>query len=301
MTVIYRNRLTGKIEREQIYGEAALKFLYGDSFLSRLFSTSLLTLICKTPLFSRFYGWIQSRPGSKKKVKPFITEYGIDSSEFLKPVESFTSFNDFFTRELKANARPIAADEDVAIIPADGRYLAFQNIAETDGFFVKGEKFDLATLIGDQALAARYASGTMILGRLCPTDYHRFHFPTDCTPQETKLINGWLFSVNPVALKRNCRTLQENKRCYTLLETENFGSILYMEVGATSVGTIVETFSPKNTYRKGDEKGYFSFGGSFLVILFEPGRITLDEDLAQTSSDKIELRCLLGQSMGTAK
>lgn len=300
MSLLVRDRLTGKLEKEQIYGEAAIKFLYGDDLTSRLFSRPILSIASKTPLFSSFYGWLQKRPASRKKIEPFIQEYGVDLSDYKKNVEEFTSFNDFFTRELKPGARSFAGDENTAIIPADGRFLAIPDITKSDGFLVKGKKFDFESLLQNKELAERYKNGTMVMGRLCPTDYHRFHFPCDCVPGESKPINGYLYSVNPIALKKNCEILTENKRCYTLLETKQFGTVLYMEVGATNVGTIIQTYTPGKEYVKGDEKGYFSFGGSFLILLFEEGRIELAEDLVNTNKDKIELKCLMGQSLGSA-
>lgn len=300
MNLIVRDRLTGKIEREQVYGQAALRFLYGDDLVTKLFGRPLLAPLCKTPFFSAFYGWLQKRPASKKKVLPFIRKYGVDTSEFEKEVASFESFNDFFIRKLKPEARPIASDDEVATIPADGRFLAFPNIDKADGFMVKGNKFDLTELLQNETLASRYSQGAMVIGRLCPTDYHRFHFPCDGMPSEPELINGWLYSVNPIALKKNCRIFTQNKRCYTLIETKCFGTVLMMEVGATNVGTIIQTYQPLQDYRRGDEKGYFSFGGSALILLFEPGSITLDDDLLQTGNDKIELKCQMGQSLGTA-
>ena len=139
-----------------------------------------------------------------------------------------------------------------------------------------------------------------MIARLCPTDYHRFHFSFNCIPDAPRLINGPLYSVNPIALKRNIQILSENKRVITVLNTKNFGSVLSVEVGATYVGSINQTFAPREHYAKGDEKGYFSFGGSTLVLLFEPGRIQFDQDLIDASKRKIEVRGLFGQSLGRA-
>lgn len=297
MSIIFRDRKTKALMKEQIYGETAIRFLYGNTWFHRFAGAALLTLICKNALFSKFYGWLQKRPQSRKKIASFIEKYQIDATEFKKNIEEFASFNDFFIRELKEKVRPIT-NHNSLIAPADGRYLAIPTISESDGFLVKGETFSLKQLLLDKELADRYYKGTMVMARLCPTDYHRFHFPCDCTPSETQLINGWLYSVNPIALKQNCQIFTKNKRSYTLLKTESFGTILFMEVGATSVGTIVQTFTPDKNYKQGDEKGYFSFGGSSIIMLFEPGKISLDADLAATASDKIELRCLFGQSIG---
>lgn len=297
--IVYINRATQKEEIEKVYGSKALGFLYGNSFLSKLFGVPLSFLLSRFSFFSAFFGYWQKQPWTKKKIKPFVKAFEVDSSEFLEDVDQFNSFNDFFIRKLKSEARPIAQGNDVAIIPADGRYLFYPNIELADGFVVKGEKFNLETLLGDKKLAEHYVHGTMVIARLCPSDYHRFHFPCDCIPGESRIINGWLYSVNPVAVKKDIHIFTQNKRSICELETKNFGKILYIEIGATSVGSIHQTYTPFLPYAKGAEKGYFSFGGSSLILLFEPGAIKLEEDLARFPPH-VEIRCLLGQSLGTS-
>lgn len=296
--IVYIDRITGKQEVEKVYGAAALKFLYGKDWVSRLFGAPVAHLLAKNPLFSAWYGYVQKLPFSKKKIIPFIEAFHVDASEFLKPVESFRSFNDFFIRELKSEARPIAADDKTAIIPADGRYLFYPDISVADGFVVKGEKFDLATLLEDKKLADKYFRGSMVMARLCPSDYHRYHFPCDCTPGPTRFINGWLYSVNPIAIKRDVHIFTRNKRTICELETERFGKVLFLEIGATNVGSIHQTHKPGRHYPKGAEKGFFSFGASSLILLFEPGRISIDADLLSATSQHLEIKCLMGQSLG---
>ena len=237
---------------------------------------------------------------SRPEVTRFIKKYGVDTEEFQDPVANFTSFNDFFIRKLKPAARPIVPGNDVAILPADARYLVYPNIAEAEGFFVKGKKFSLETLLQDSDLANTYAQGSAILARLCPTDYHRFHFPCNCLPGRPQPITGPLYSVNPIALRKRIEILSENKRMITHLHTKNFGAILFIEVGAAHVGTIHQTYVPDERYAKGDEKGYFSFGGSSLILLFEPTRLQLDQDLIDASQKGLETRGLMGQSLGRA-
>lgn len=297
-TIIYRDRLTGKEEREKVYGSSILKLLYGDSYESYFVGKPFLYLLAKYPLFSALIGLWQRCPLTKANIRPFIEKYHVDSSEFEKPVDAFTCFDDFFVRKLKLAARPIAPGNDVAIIPADGRYLFYPNISQAEGFAVKGKKFDLASLLQDRNLAERYAQGTMVIARLCPSDYHRFHFPCDCIPEAPQLINGWLYSVNPIAIKKNIQIFTQNKRVRCELATEAFGKVQFIAIGATAVGSIHETFTPGKPYPKGSEKGFFSFGASSLIILFEPGRIKLDNDLVALSQDYTEVRCLMGQSLG---
>lgn len=296
--ITYIDRATGKKCIEKVYGSSALKLLYGDDIITKILGVPLLHTIVKNPIFSSVYGFFQKTKSSQKKIKPFIKNFEVDPKEFLDSVDTYASFNDFFIRKLKPEARPIFQGDNIAVIPADGRYLFFQDIDAALGFVVKDQKFNLETLLDDPILKEKYSGGSMIMARLCPTDYHRFHFPADCEPGKVKMINGWLYSVNPIAIKKDIHIFTENKRAITELKTRQFGKILYLEIGATSVGSINQTYTPNQPYKKGDEKGYFSFGASSLILLFEPGRLIIDEDLLLATSQGFEIKCLMGQSMG---
>jgi len=200
-SIIYIDRESKALQTEKIYGDKALKFLYGQNLLCRILGAPFLPFIAKSPFISAAYGFWQRLPITRKKIAPFIEKFEVDPSEFLEPIESFRSFNDFFVRKLKPEARPIAPGNETAIIPADGRYFFYQNIAEASGFVVKGQKFSLESLLQDQNMAQEYSQGSMLIARLCPSDYHRYHFPCVCVPSETRLINGWLYSVNPMPCK----------------------------------------------------------------------------------------------------
>lgn len=287
------NRYTGKVEREQVYGAAWLNWIYGNP-LGKL----TLELVAKRAFFSRWYGWRMDQPGSREKVLPFIKDFGVDTSEFAEVPEYYLTFNSFFYRQLKPTARPIDADPGSVVFPADGRHLGFQDVSQADGVFVKGQRFDVKALVGDAKLAERYAKGTLVLSRLCPVDYHRFHFTAGGVPSETKLLNGPLYSVNPIALKQRLSYLWENRRWLTVLKTEQFGEVLLLEIGATNVGSAVQTYQAGKALKKGDEKGYFKFGGSSTITIFEPGRIKLAEDLVANSRQCRELYARVGDVMG---
>lgn len=292
--VRYFDRYTGRIETEQIYGEGALRWIYETGS-----GKCALETVAKRPFFSRFYGWRMRRAKTAARVAPFIETYGLDENEFADPASSFRSFNEFFYRKLKPEARPIAGGEDNVVFPADGRHLAVPDVSAMEQFFVKGQKFDLKKLLGDVALAGRYAKGTLVLSRLCPVDYHRYHFCASGEASEAKLLNGSLYSVSPLALRRQLAYFWENKRMLTELETERFGGVLCLEIGATCVGTIEQTFAP-GSVGKGDEKGYFAFGGSATITIFEPGKIRLADDLAEQSAEGVELYARMGDVMGSA-
>lgn len=299
--ILFIDRKSSKIEKEEVYGESALNFLYGEDLISKIFGVPLLNFIVRYPFFSKCYGWWQKSQFSKKKIKPFIEKFKIDSSEFLQPIEAFTSFNDFFIRKLKPSVRPFDLGESVAIIPADGRYRFYQNLDQVKGFIVKGKKFSLEKLLCSKELAKKYKTGSMVMARLCPTDYHRFHFPFACKASPSKVINGFLYSVNPIALTKNIEIFTENKRSISILRSEIFGEVIFIEVGATNVGSINQTYQEEVFLQKGEEKGYFAFGGSSLILLFEEGKITFDKDLIKALESDLETKCLMGQSMGQCK
>ena len=296
MTIRYIDRATKKIEEEKIYGHRALSLFYGDSYAARLFSALFLPIVSGVPLFSRLYGFLQKSARSRKQIAPFIETYHIDTSEFAE--QSFASFNDFFIRKLKPETRPITTDPNALAMPADGRYLVFPDISKSPGFYVKGQYFDLASFLQNTAYAHRYAEGAMAIARLCPTDYHRFHFAADGIPSAAEPICGRLYSVNPIALRKNLSILWKNKRALTEIETAHFGVMLYVEVGATCVGTIHQTYRPGSGVKKGDEKGYFSFGGSCLVLLFEKESVVFDEDLIANSRSGLETKANFGDRLG---
>lgn len=290
----FYNRYTGQAETEQVYGEAFLKWAYGNP-LGKIALHSLV----KRPAFSKWYGHRMSQAVSRNRVTPFINDYELDVSEFADSPESYATFNEFFFRKLKPEARPIG--KDPVVFPADGRHLGFENTDLIQGVFVKGQKFDIDQLLANSDFSQKYQGGSLVLSRLCPVDYHRFHFPVSGTPSQTQLINGPLFSVSPIALGRNLSYLWQNKRTVTEIQTETLGTVLMLEIGATCVGSIQQTYQPGISIEKGAEKGYFAFGGSSTITLFEPGKVQLADDLLENSAQQIETYARMGDNMGTLK
>jgi phosphatidylserine decarboxylase len=296
----FYNRYTKKIEAEEIYGERWLRFTY-DNPVGRFF----LWLIVKRTIFSRIYGWQMSKRVSANRILPFIVKYNLRHEEFHKSPFEYKSFNEFFSRRLKMEARPISDGENVAVFPADGRHLVFPDIDLAGGFYVKGAKFTIAELFAEDALpeeqrplTRKFAGGSMMISRLCPVDYHRFHFPCAGVPGDPRPIKGPLYSVNPLALRRRIAYLVQNKRVITSLETSQFGTVACIEVGATNVGSIVQTFLPGRAVAKGEEKGLFKFGGSCVITIFQRGMFTFDADLVEQSAQHVETYARMGDRLG---
>jgi phosphatidylserine decarboxylase len=291
----YFHRAKKTIETEQVYGEKWLRWTY-ETAPGRF----ALSALVRRAIVSRYYGWRMSWRASANQILPFIVDYNLDVDEFAKKPLTFKTFNEFFYRALKPGARPIAEGDRVAVLPADGRHLAFQNVDATAGFYAKGQRFDLQAFLDDGELAAKFAGGSLLISRLCPVDYHRFHFPVGGLPGEPRLINGWLYSVSPVALRQNLAYLWENKRMITLVDSPVFGQVAVCEIGATMVGSIFQSFVLGRPVAKGEEKGLFKFGGSCVVTIFPPGRITFDADLVEQSAAGLEVYARMGERLGVA-
>jgi phosphatidylserine decarboxylase len=291
----YYHRDKRCVETEQVFGEGWLRFAYENPA-----GRFLVWLLARRALFSHWYGHRMNQRASALRVLPFIARYDLDVDEFARSPFDYKTFNEFFYRALKPEARPIASGERAAVFPADGRHLAFQDFDSAAGVYAKGARFSLAELFGDAALAERFAGGALVISRLCPVDYHRFHFPVGGTPGEARLVDGWLYSVSPIALRRHLRYLVENKRVVTLLESAAFGTVAMVEIGATNVGSIIQSFVPGRAVQKGEEKGMFAFGGSCVVTVWLHGRLRIDADVLAQSADQRETYARMGDRLGVA-
>lgn len=290
---LYVNRETGAIEKEPVFCPWAIKF-----FLGARIGRAVYAFLCKNSLFSRIVGRLQRLRVTRQFIKSFVEKYSIREEECLLSLREYGSFNDFFIRKLKPEARPILEGDEICVTPADGAYLVFPSMEDVAAFSIKNQKFSLETFLDDSRLASEYSKGSMVIARLAPFDYHRFHFPVAGIVGSSRRINGYLFSIHPLMLKKNLKVFSENKREITILESKEFGKIAYVEIGALNVGSIHQTFSPGSYVRKGEEKGFFAFGGSTVVLLFQPQRIMFDADLINYSAQGLETRCLMGQSLG---
>ncbi|MCK9330386.1 MAG: phosphatidylserine decarboxylase [Candidatus Cloacimonetes bacterium] len=299
--VQYINRKTKKICEEKIPGEKYLRYLY--------YSTTgkfLLKALIIKKMISDIYGILMKMSFTKSKVKQFVDEFNIDMDLFEKPDNGFDSFNEFFIRKINPVKYHIDNNEDILISPADGKILAFDKVQERT-FNIKGIDLDLEKLLQDKQISKRYRQGSMVIIRLAPADYHRFHFPCDCIPSATNLIKGKYYSVSPIALREITDVFLQNKRTVCYLDKTPFGKIAYLEIGATMVGSIKQTYyNSKKKYIpmlvfKGQEKGYFEFGGSSIVLLFEEDKIILDKDLLENTNRGFETSIRFGESIGRVK
>ena len=290
------DRYAGQEVQEAVYGESSLRFAYETS-IGRAGTACLFS----RPFISRLFGWYMKRPTSARKIRPFVNNYGLNEEEFSRPVEAFESFNAFFCRELRPDARPVDSTPDSVVFPADARHLGFQELGSEERVFVKGQSWDLGKLLGGNAeLIRRFSGGSLVLSRLCPVDYHHFHYPVSGTVGPACWLGRRLYSVSPIALRQRLAYLWENLRCLTRIKTDSIGEVCFIEVGATNVGSIRHRpLPPDLKATKGEPKGWFEFGGSSVITLFEPGAVTLSDDLTGCSARGIELYARCGDKMGT--
>lgn len=283
------NRDTGQVFDEVILGEKWIRWAYQDA------SSSLVErLLFRSPLMSRLFGLWYDSALSRGKIKAVIDELSIDMAEAQRPAADFSSFNDFFARHLKPEARPYSDDPDEVVSPADGRVLVFPKL-EGDVFApVKGHPMSITSML--PGLSEQFLGGALAIVRLCPADYHRYHFPAGGQILSSQDIPGALHSVNPIALGAGPDVFGENKRCNTLIKNEKVGTYCFSEVGAFGVGSIINTTSTGGV-SKMQEKGYFKFGGSTVVVVFQPGQISFSEDLVANSAQGRETLVKVGQPL----
>jgi phosphatidylserine decarboxylase len=220
----------------------------------------------------------------------------IDPEEAELPLDAYPTLDAFFTRRLRAGARPIDPDPEHLISPADGRLLVYRDVGR-ETFRVKRSVVSLPLLAGSEAAARPFVGGTVFVVRLAPGDYHRFHFPdSGSTPRATRL-GSTLHSVHTIALDYGAPAFR-NRRDLTPFSSEHFGPLLLIEIGALFVGSIVQTCEPGRV-RRGAEKGYFHFGGSTVVVVAAPGSLRPDEDLVASSAAGVETLVQMGTAIAS--
>lgn len=289
--ILVQDRLTGQIneERMSIYVRLGIRLLY-KGLKSRDMEKKRIRKLLKG--LSIKQGVKYDDPASKNEIPKFIAFHQLDLTEVKYPLDHFKTFNEFFYRELKEGARPVSAPENPRIIvsPADCRSVVFNQMDAAQKIWVKGREFSVKRLLGDAYPedVERYTSGSLGIFRLAPQDYHRFHIPVDGTMGEPKTIEGEYYTVNPMAIRSALDVYGENVRVCVPIDSVAHGRVMVICVGAMMVGSTVITQQTGANVKRGDELGYFKFGGSTLLLLFEPGAMQYDDDLVDNSNSALE-------------
>ena len=295
MSLRYFHRYQRRIATEAVYGEKAVRFLY-QTAIGRLMAPLLAQ-----KFFSSLYGRLQDRPSSKKKIVPFVRKFGIDLSEYLptkgrSEADPYGSFNEFFIRRFKEKAREFITGPHPSAF-AEGRYMGYEALSDSIHLPVKGAFLRPIDLLGRKKWAFLFEGGPVLMARLCPVDYHRFHFLDDGRFLDSYRMAGRLHSVNPQALDRYGHVFFTNERAVSILETIHLGKVAMVEVGAICVGRIILT-KEEGPFRRGEEKGYFLFGGSSVIVMGQKGRWTPSADILENTKDGLETFVRLGDQVG---
>jgi len=255
-------------------------------------------LIFGTKTFSRIYGRFHMSRWSRRKIGPFVKKLGVDLEDVTTPLENFASFNDFFIRDIDLSRRPFVSDPEICVAPVDGRILAYKDVAPDRFFQIKRAVFNLREFLQDDGPADRFAGGTLVISRLGMADYHYVHFPFSGIPRLPVSIPGMYHTSGPYSLRRLIPFYAKNFRMVTQVDSDHFGCTAMVEIGALSVGSILQFFSPDLPVVKGAKKARFELGGSTVALLFEKGRIEIDPDLLAHTEEGIETYVRLGDSIG---
>ncbi|KAJ3860614.1 phosphatidylserine decarboxylase-domain-containing protein [Lentinula novae-zelandiae] len=299
--IIVQNRSTGQLEEEkmQVYVRLGIRLLY-KGMKSRMEGSRARRLLKSLSIKQ---GVKYDSPESVRDILPFIQFHKLDMNEVRDPVKSFKTFNQFFYRKLKPDARPVDSPSDPyrMISAADCRFMAFESVSEATRLWIKGREFSVARLLGNayKAEAERYNGGALAIFRLAPQDYHRFHSPVDGRIGNMTYIAGEYYTVNPQAIRTALDVYGENARKIVPIDSPQFGRVMAVCVGAMMVGTIQTTVEEGQWVKRGEEFGYFAFGGSTIVLLFEPGVLEWDEDLVINGRAALETLVRVGMGLGT--
>lgn len=270
-----------------------------DRFLEKMYGSAVGRALLKplvNPALSEIGGRILDSGISALAVPAFIRHAGIDMRDY-EP-RKYCSYNDFFTRQIREDARKIDMVPEHFVSPCDSRVSVYP-ISETCQVNIKHTPYTVPELLKNPVLAKRYEGGLLWVFRLCVDDYHHYIYIDDGFESRRVHVPGALHTVNPVA-NDVYPIYKENTREYALLKTMNFGTVLMMEVGALMVGRI-ENVPLRGRVKRGKEKGNFAFGGSTVVLMTQKGKVLPDPDIIINSEKGIETRVLLGEKIGVSE
>lgn len=281
-----RNR-NGELIESSLKQDSSLEFLYG-SFYGRL----ILKILTK-PFVSKIVGAYMNSQRSCKMIDGFIAKQEIDMTQFEE--REFVSYNDFFTRKIKPEKRNVDFDENSLISPCDSKLSAYP-INDDSVFYIKNSYYSVLDILGGNEKAKEFSGGICLIFRLAVDDYHRYCYFDNGEKGDNFFVKGELHTVKPIALnkfniyKRNCRE-------YSFLQTENFGEVAQIEVGAMMVGKI-KNLHQKHKFKRGEEKGMFEFGGSTIVVLLKKDSAVIDSDIVLNTQNGIETAVKFGEKIG---
>ena len=262
-------------------------------FLYRSFFGRLILKLLTRPFISVLAGHFMDSRLSVPFIKPFIRKNNISLEDYV--TENWTSFNHFFTRRTKNGKRVFDSDPKSLVAPCDG-LLTVYPISSDLRFTVKHSVYGIETLLENPSLAEEFKNGICLVFRLTPSHYHRYHYMDNGQKGENISIKGVLHTVQPIAVE-SIPVYTRNSREYSILHTENFGKIIMAEIGAMMVGKI-KNHKEKGEFKRAEEKGYFEFGGSTVIVLLKSGTAEISEDIINSNRNGFEYPVKAGEKIG---
>ena len=284
--MIYKIKHRNSDKIEEVKSTKTLSFFY-NTLIGRI-----LLKICTMKFISDIAGIYMNSRLSKYKIKKFIKDNKIKITDYEKT--NYNSFNEFFTRKIISIKRPINMTKTAFISPCDSK-LSVYTISDDLTLYIKDSYYTIDTII-DKKILKEYKEGYALVFRLSPTDYHRYCYIDSGYQEKNNKIKGILHTVQPIALKRY-NFYKTNTREWTILHTNNFDEVVHIEIGAMAIGKIKNEHE-NYIFKKGEEIGYFEFGGSTIVLLVKKGIINIDEDILENSKNNIETYVKYGEKIG---
>lgn len=275
------------IDLKTLPQDKSLKFLYKNSF------GRIILKVITLPFVSSLVGAYMNSGLSKGRIDKFIMTNGINMEDYEKA--EFKSFNEFFTRKIKAEKRPFPKEKSVLFSPCDGKLSAYK-ISKDTVLPVKGSSYTISQLLDNPDLAKEYEGGSCLVFRLAVDDYHRYCYIDDGTKTDNVKIKGKLHTVQPIALNM-MPVFVQNSREYTVLHTENFGDVVQVEVGALCVGKI-KNHHGSGKITAGQEKGMFLFGGSTIILLIHKDKAEIQQEFFKNTENSMETIVKMGEPIG---
>ena len=277
--------------KEDIITESSktLNFLYGN-FIGRL-----VLKLFTTKLMANLIACYMNSKLSIKRIDKFVNKNNINTFEYES--KNYKSYNDFFTRKVIPYKRPISANKDRFISTCDSKLLVY-DINEDLTLKIKDSYYSIDTLV-EKDIMEEYIGGLAFVFRLSTDNYHRYCYIDSGSKGKNIHIDGVFHTVQPISLK-HYNFYKTNTREYTILDTTHFGKVIQVEIGAMGIGRIKNNHE-EYSYKKGEEKGYFEFGGSTIVILVKKNTLNVDKDILENSKDNIETIVKYGEGIATSK
>lgn len=240
------------------------------------------------PVSSSILKTIAQSPISRPIIKPFAKIYRINLEETEHPIHQYRSLNDFFTRRLKDDARPIADSPCTLASPVDGVLSEMGKIGGGRSFYIKGHHYKLDEMLGDPDKAANYQDGYFYIFYLSPSHYHRIHYPVDGKLLSRYALGGKSYPVNQFGMRFGDRPFATNYRIISELDTD-FGKMAMIKIGALNINSIA-LYHAADHFKKGEELGFFSFGSTVIILL--------EKNSAFQNISNIDMEVTMGQTIG---